>query len=117
MYSTGESSQRLSHGVSAGWGRLVSESFWVDRNTGNQGMLMGRDGKGRQGSEEGVSSGGVRDMASLGQDGVLSVAEVEDSDNYWCEEVKSSGWSLIGTVSYSGWWQLMNWGGRYCAPA
>lgn len=113
MDSTGESSQRLSCGVSAGWGRLVSESFWVDRNTGNQGIQMGGGAKGRQRSEQGVGSGGARDMASLGQDGVLSVAEVEEGDNYWCEEVKSSGQSLIGTVSYSGWWQLMNWGGRY----
>lgn len=113
MDSTGESSQRLSRGVSAGWGRLVSESFWVDRNTGNQGRHMGGEAKGRQCSEQGVGSGGVRDMASLGQDGVLSMGEVEEGDNYWCEEVQSSRWSLIGIVSYSGWWQLMNWGGRY----
>lgn len=39
---------------------------------------MGEEAKGRQCSEQGVGSGGVRGMASLGQDGVLSVTEVEE---------------------------------------
>lgn len=52
-------------------------------------------------------------MAFLGQDEVLSVAEMEQGDSHWCEEVKSSGWSLTGKVSNSGWWQLMTWGGRF----
>lgn len=41
-------------------------------------------------------------MASLGQDESLSVADVEEGDSHWCEEVKSSRWSLSGTVSNSG---------------
>lgn len=50
----------------------------MNRNTGNQGIHTGGEAKGRQCSEQGVGRGGVRDMVSLGQDGVLSVAEVEE---------------------------------------
>lgn len=53
-----------------------------------------------------MGSEGVRDMAFLGQDGVLNVAEVEEGDSHLCEEVKSSGWSLTGTTFNSGCWQL-----------
>lgn len=88
----------------------------MDRNTGDHRRHVGGEAKGKGCSEWGMGSGGVRDMAFLGQDGVLSVAEVEEGDSHWCEEVKNSGWSLTGTMSNSGWWQLMNWRGKFCTP-
>lgn len=30
-------------------------------------------------------------MASVNQDGVLSVSEVEDGDSHWCKDLRRSG--------------------------
>lgn len=70
---------------------VVMESFWVDGNRGDQGRHMWGEARGRQCSEQGVGNRDVTEMDSLGQDGVLSVAEVEEGDSHWCEGVKSSG--------------------------
>lgn len=62
----------------------------LSSRTETQGMREDTRGEAK-GRQREMGSGGVGDMAFLGADGVLRVAEVEEGDRHRCEEVERSG--------------------------
>lgn len=79
---------------------VVREGFWMERCPGDGEGGRGRVCGGEAVLREGERAVEVRDMASLSQRGVLSVSEVGEGDSHWCEDFKSSGWSLTGSVHF-----------------